>query len=267
MYRTLDPAKIVGTITALERRISERFPGAGLAKVCAELAEIARENRERLERIAKPHLGLRLAIGSVLLGGIALLGYVATIIKLKSNTEDLFGVMQGIEASVNLLIVMGAAVFSLVTLESRWKRKQSLEDLHELRSIVHVIDMHQLTKDPGANSAVTPPTLSSPQRLLKPAELVRYLDYCSEMLSLTAKVAALYAQHTADAVVIEAVNDLERLTTNLSAKIWQKITIVQALVSATPTLPVPIVADARPAAAQQVPAAEPTTNPSSAARS
>jgi len=248
MYRTLDSAKIIDTIAALERRITERFPGAGLGKVCAELAEIARENRERLERISKPHLGLRVATGTVLLAGFALLAYLASIIQLKNNTDDLFGVMQGIEASVNLLIVMGAAVFSLITLESRWKRKQALEDLHELRSIVHVIDMHQLTKDPGANSPVAPPTASSPARLLKPAELVRYLDYCSEMLSLTAKVAALYAQHIADSVVIDAVNDLERLTTNLSAKIWQKITIVQAEIAATPTTSVPIVqAIAQPA--------------------
>lgn len=59
-------------------------------------------------------------------------------------------------------------------------------------------------------------------------ELTRYLDYCSEMLSLSAKIAALYAQSTSDSVVIEAASDLSTLTTNLSSKIWQKITIVQA---------------------------------------
>lgn len=237
-YRTLDTAKIVDTIAALERRISERFAGAGLGRVCAELAEIARENKERLERISRPNVGLRLASGAVLLVGGALLVYVGRIIlHLKSENTDLFGVMQGIEASVNLLVVMGAAVFTLVTLESRWKRKQALEDLHELRSIVHVIDMHQLTKDPSTVASVTPPTPSSPKRSLTPQELVRYLDYCSEMLSLTAKVAALYAQHSADPAVLEAVNDLERLTTNLSSKIWQKVSIVQATVSALPAGP------------------------------
>ena len=35
-------------------------------------------------------------------------------------------------------------------------------------------------------------------------ELSRYLDYCSEMLSLTAKLAALYAQNLPDPVIIEA---------------------------------------------------------------
>ena len=234
MYRTLDTAKIVETIDTLHQRISERFPGAGLARVCAELADIAHENTERLERIAKPNIWMRVATGAVLVTGCALLVVLGRIVlHLKSENTDLFGVLQGIEASVNLLVVMGAAVFTLVTLESRWKRKQALDDLHELRSIVHVIDMHQLTKDPSAGSRVTPPTLSSPKRSLSGPELVRYLDYCSEMLSLTAKVAALYAQNSTDAAVLEAVNDLERLTTNLSAKIWQKITIVQATIAAS----------------------------------
>ncbi|MEZ5854260.1 MAG: hypothetical protein R3D67_05725 [Hyphomicrobiaceae bacterium] len=241
MYRTLDIEKIVDTIMALERRISERFEGAGLARVCGELAQIARENKSRLERNARPNLILRSASATLILAGVAALAYVASLIKLKANTEDLFGVLQGIEASVNLLLVMGAGVFSLVTLEGRWKRRRALDDLHELRSIVHVIDMHQLTKDPSTNSSITPPTASSPTRRLNPAELVRYLDYCSEMLSLTAKVAALYAQNSSDATVIDGVNDIERLTTNLSAKIWQKITIVQAMVAAGPVTSVPVI--------------------------
>ncbi len=241
MYRTLNPDKIVATIETLEKRIDERFPGAGLGRVCGKLAQIARENRERVSRIAKPHLGIRLASGSILLAGFALIAYVASIVlKLKSDSADLFGVMQGIEASVNLMIVMGAAVFSLFSLETRWKRRQALDDLHELGSIVHVIDMHQLTKDPNTNSTLTPPTPSSPERRLSAAELVRYLDYCSEMLSLTAKVAALYAQHSNDALVIEATSDFERLTSNLAQKIWQKITIVQAMIAAAPTTSVPV---------------------------
>ena len=45
------------------------------------------------------------------------------------------------------------------------------------------------------------------------------------MLSLTSKLAAVYAQNLPDSVVIDAVYDIESLTTNLSQKIWQKITI------------------------------------------
>ena len=58
------------------------------------------------------------------------------------------------------------------------------------------------------------------------ADLARYLDYCSEMLSLTGKVAALYVQNFEDGVALQAVNEIEDLTTGLSRKIWQKLTIV-----------------------------------------
>ena len=63
---------------------------------------------------------------------------------------------------------------------------------------------------------------------MTPFELTRYLDYCSEMLSLTGKLAAVYAQNLPDPVVIDAVYDIESLTTDLSQKIWQKITILDA---------------------------------------
>ena len=53
-----------------------------------------------------------------------------------------------------------------------------------------------------------------------------YLDYCSEMLSLTAKTAALCAENSNDALVLNTVSTLETLTTELSNKIWQKISLL-----------------------------------------
>ena len=44
---------------------------------------------------------------------------------------------------------------------------------------------------------------------MSPFELSRYLDYCSEMMSLTSKVAVLFAQSFPDPVVTEAVSDIE----------------------------------------------------------
>src|SRR5262249_6153933 len=105
---------------------------------------------------------------------------------------------------------------------------RSLRDLHVFRSIAHVIDMHQLTKDPSIALASEHATASSPQRTMTPFELTRYLDYCGEMLSLTSKLAAVYAQNLPDPVVVDAVYDIESLTTNLSQKIWQKITLVDS---------------------------------------
>lgn len=47
------------------------------------------------------------------------------------------------------------------------------------------------------------------------------------MLSISGKLAALFAQSVNDEVVIEAVNDIEELGTNLSRKIWQKIAMIE----------------------------------------
>jgi hypothetical protein len=60
-------------------------------------------------------------------------------------------------------------------------------------------------------------------------ELSRYLDYCSEALSLTGKVAALYLKGFDDPVALQAVNEVEDLTTGLARKIWQKLTILYSM--------------------------------------
>ena len=229
-YRKLDASRIIETLRRLEQRIAERFPSGGLVAVCRDLVTIAGKTEERSRSIAKPNLALRAAVAIAIIAGIAGLAIVARSIHLEVGNAEVFSVLQGVEAAANIVLLVGAALFFLVSLETRHKRNRSLRDLHTLRSIAHVIDMHQLTKDPslyitGASATVTS---SSPERNMTAFELTRYLNYCSEMLSLTNKLAAVYAQHLPDSVVIDAVNDIETLTTNLSGKIWQKITIIDA---------------------------------------
>lgn len=226
-YRSLHADKIISTLEKLHARIRERFPNANLGNVCEELVSISRQTQARVQQIEAPNIPLRLASAAVALSGLAGLAYVGLIIDYKRETENLFGVLEGFDALLNLIVLMGAGMFFLATLESRWKRERALSDLHQLRSIVHVIDMHQLTKDPKAMVAGRQ-TKSSPKRTLTPFELTRYLDYCSEMLSLTAKVAALYAQSARDPAVLNAVSELETVSANLSGKIWQKIMMIQA---------------------------------------
>jgi hypothetical protein len=225
MYRTLDSARIVATLEKLQLRVVERFPQGGLANVCAELTLVARENNRRARKLARPNYLLRLLSTLIILCGLALIFFVATQLEVKRDTESIYSTLQGIDSGLNIVLVFGATVIFLTTLEGRWKRQRALGDLDELRSIIHVIDMHQLTKDPA--SMLAPATPSSPERTMTPGELVRYLDYCSEMLSLAAKVAAVYAQSTKDPQVVSASSDLQQLTANLSAKIWQKIRVAQ----------------------------------------
>jgi hypothetical protein len=225
-YRNLASEKIVETLGQLAQRINERFPKSGLYRVCLELAAMAKQTTRLAEKIARPHIPMLMAIWGLLALGVALIVWLALrAYNLEASTE-LTNVMQGVDAGVSLLIVIGGGAFYLSTLESRWRRGAVLKKLHEFRSIAHVIDMHQLTKDPSALGG--PRTSSSPQRDMTRYELVRYLSYCSEMLSLASKAAAVYAEKIPDPAVIDAVGDIERLSTDLSQKIWQKITLVEA---------------------------------------
>lgn len=231
-YRRLDATEIVRTIRTLEQRIDQRFPRSGLVAVCHELVDIGEATQRKANAIAVPNLWLRILVAIAIAAGIA--GLVVTAltwtksINMQVGTE-VFGFFQGIDAIMHLTVVVGAALFFAVSLDDRIKRQRALGDLHEFRSIAHVIDMHQLTKDPSIVLGHYHPTAASPKRIMNRFELTRYLDYCSEMLSLAGKLAALYAQSMPDPVVIDAVNDIEDLTANLSRKIWQKITILESL--------------------------------------
>ncbi len=225
-YRSLNADRIEATLVTLYNRIQERFPNRGLSNLCRQLLDIARDDKRKVAWVAKPNIWLRVGVGVAIVLGAAGLIWFATRLPGMEVGAEVSNVLQGVDAAVNTIALSGAASWFLLNLESRWRRRAVLADLHELRSIAHVVDMHQLTKDPsqlwkGYNS-----TASSQAHEMTEFELVRYLDYCSEMLSLTGKLAALYMQNMRDPVIIESVNEIEDLTTSLSRKIWQKIMIL-----------------------------------------
>jgi hypothetical protein len=228
MYRQLDAQKIVDTANTLQSRVSERFPGSGLSRLAAEVSTAARETIERSRWIRKPHLPLRIPIYLLLATILGL--FVGTMASLELPKLKEFGeFIQVLEAGLSAMFFISAFVIFLVTWESRIKRDRALKAIHELRSMAHIVDMHQLTKTPDAFFFAQNGTASSPRRTLSAFELGRYLDYCSELLSLIGKVAALYSHSLDDPVVLEAVDDVEDLTTELSQKIWQKITLLDTL--------------------------------------
>lgn len=224
MYRELSAPLTTKTIETLRRRISERFPDSGLLRVCEELLAVAQEAEAKSERIGRPNLWLRLLVAVVIAGALLVGAYGLVGVDLKLSRTGIGDIIQVADSAFNTIVVIGAALLFLVTVENRVKRYRALEALHELRSLAHVIDMHQLGKDPAV--ILSRPTASSPKRELSQAELSRYLDYCSEMLSLIGKLAALYAQRLHDSSVVAGVNEIELLTTGLSRKIWQKLVLL-----------------------------------------
>lgn len=227
-YLELDGRQILATARRLEERIGERFPAAGLRGVAAQLRVAAEAALTRAPALRRPLLALR--AGAAILAVLLLAG-VATVIgslRIDTRIETVTDLVQTLESAVNDVVFVGIAIWFLATLETRLKRRRALAALHELRSLAHVVDMHQLTKDPEQAGHQLVDTPSSPKRPLSRPELARYLDYCTEILALTGKVAALYAQHLQDGVVLAAVNEVEGLTTGIARKIWQKIAIVTA---------------------------------------
>jgi hypothetical protein len=226
MYRALQSKQILKTANRLRSRIHERFPDSGLAEVGTELCEIAEETQERCRSIRAFNYPLR--IGALLLAGLAVTALVVmfTHVRITDEMWDVQNVLEELEAGLGSLVFLGAAIVFLLTIETRMKRSRALRAINELRALAHIVDMHQLTKDPEPILTQGPATAASPTRTMTPFELSRYFDYCSELLSMTSKVGALYVQAFPDPVALSAVDEIEALTSGLSRKIWQKIMIL-----------------------------------------
>jgi hypothetical protein len=227
MAPLLEAPPIAETARLLARRVDERFSGSGLSGVARELVAAAEDADRRGEEIARPHRPLRALtwlLGAVLAGGLA---WAAASVTWSKGYESASDLLQGVDAAANLVLLLGAAIFGAARLEERMRRQKALRAVHELKALAHVVDMHQLAKRPAGGQPGMPDTPSSPKRSLGIAELVRYLDYCTELLALVGKVAVLYGQRVSDPVVLEAVDDLEELTTGLARKIWQKMAFIE----------------------------------------
>lgn len=217
-------SEIQKTCKALSIRIKERFPQARLNNTCHDLLCMAEDIEKTNAWIKRPNFFIR--AGSWLCILILILLIVPTYIKLQVTTTDvnIADFFQMLDSSFNVIVLAGATGLFLMASETRQKRKKVISSINKLKCIAHIVDAHQLTKDP--KSSTEHPTCNSPIRNLTDYELGRYLDYCSEMLSLIGKIAFLYIQNFNDPVANDSVTDLEALTIGLSQKIWQKIVVI-----------------------------------------
>jgi hypothetical protein len=227
-FRRLDSGKIIETVRHLHDRIERRFPASGLGKVVGELLQVSEETVQRTLWIQKPHVPLRLT--ALLLSACILALLVGLLLQIRQfKFDDYTNSVQALEASISSMVFVGATVLFFLSWENRIKRSRALRAIHELRALAHIIDMHQLTKDPESYFGKARLTTARKLRPMSPFELNRYLDYCSDAMGLISKVAALYVQSYQDPVLLDAVDDVEDLTSGFSRKIWQKITILESL--------------------------------------
>jgi hypothetical protein len=246
-FHTLKPERLIETQNKLAQRIARRFPDAGLCRVAAELLRMVEEAGVRAERIRRPNWPLRFAVLLLALGALGLGLRLATSLEVHSDLKDAMGLFGFVEAVLRACFFFGAAVLFLVSLEARMKRRRALKALHELRAMAHVVDMHQVAKDPEALMWGQPPGPETAKQTTKtPEELNRYLNYCNELLSIISKVAALYVQDFPDAPTVAAADQVEGLCSGLSQRIWQKIMVLDRTVGQAqpPAPPVNVTPDA-----------------------
>ena len=223
MFKNLDIDKVTAAIELLRLRVQERFPTANLLNVCNELKELSNNAKANIQHLNKPYVYFRIIFSFLIILTIVLITYTIWHISSQDLPSNFQSFIATSEALMNELVMIGAAFYFIGKFENSLKQKKILYALQELRTIIHVIDLHQLTKDPAP--ILQNNSEHSPERALSKSELNSYLDYCSEMLSLTSKVAATYGFNCNDQIVLETIHNIEVLSGTLSNKIWQKITI------------------------------------------
>ncbi len=226
----LEPAKILETAERLERRIAERFPESGLAKVCTQLVELCSHANETCHEIREPNWLVRGPSYALLV--LMVLASVGALLLAMFGGRDHGGIswadgLQIAEAAINDVLLLGAAGWFLANYEVRRKRSRVVHALHRLRTLAHLIDVHQVSKTPSMIGQQQAHTASSPNRTFSRFQMGRYLDYCSEMLALNGKVAALYGDGFDDPEAIRAVTEVEELCIGLQRKIWQKMILLR----------------------------------------
>ena len=170
-YDSLDPQRLTDTVSRLVRRVDERFPGSGLAGLARQIENVASHAQERAAWIERPILSLRIATGALVALIVTGLVVALRLLRMPNGRIQLGEFVQWLESGINDMVLIGAAIFFLVTLEARIKRRRALGALHQVRVIAHIIDMHQLTKDPeravgGDRETNIIPTRSEPLRAL-----------------------------------------------------------------------------------------------------
>jgi hypothetical protein len=226
VFRQLDESKIVDSLSALRDRIENQFPDSGLGRVAEELIGVAGEVTACADYLSETNWSIRIFAGLLIAGMVVVLYLVGPRVELPEGAHK-FGDVQSIAAVCNIAAVVGVAVLFLLRLETNLKRRRAHGVLHNLRSLAHVVDMHQLAKDPAGRRLPEPEITTSPKGAMSPQSLVRYLDYCTDLLSLTGKLSALLVQRFKDEEVLEEVNEIEALSSALSGRIWQKIQLLE----------------------------------------
>jgi len=228
-YRTINPTKLVLTISKMAERVEEHFPGSGLSSLASEITEVAEGTVARVAEIKKPRIALRFTVGVMVILALASPLICSFLLSFREEVTNLGEFLQATDAGLHMLLLLAGGIVFLIGMENRMRRNQALEALAEFRSLAHLVDLHQINKDPGLDGSPAPE--NDTRTVRSDHELAFYLDYSGDLLSIVGKLSAYYAQNLQDRVILDAVTEIETLTSTLSNKLWLKILVLREMMS------------------------------------
>ena len=109
-------------------------------------------------------------------------------------------------------MLLGGALWFLVTLEARIKRKEALRFLEELSEFAHVVDVTQLYYTPDLYRH------HDGRRPNNPAIDETYLLYCTQMLGVISNLAPLYTRGATGDSILRAASEVQMLAMAIITK-------------------------------------------------
>jgi hypothetical protein len=219
MGRALDADEIMATLTAIGHRIGAEFPSSDLVQSHADLMQLTRQTRANVANVRRTPWFIRLAFIVAVIVLLILLSLLGKIILGVRATDELSDLMQGLDSAIvtGNVFTSGIAVY-ILSLDTQLRRKRGLVALNEIRDTAHAIDMQEIVQ--SSNRAAN--SKFSGNASYANFDACGYLDCCSDMLSICGKLAALYSQAMHDNFIVDTVANIERLTAELSHKMWRR---------------------------------------------
>ena len=154
-YERLDGREVRAVIEYLGERIDQYLPRhPGLRSVTEELGRLVDGLLDR-ERGAPRRRRAVMWVSRVLIAVVL----VTVVLTVGAAVRDAIGAQGALHAfewlpvldsGISDLVFAGIAIWFLLSLAGRLVRNELLRRLHRLRSLAHIIDMHQMSKDPAA---------------------------------------------------------------------------------------------------------------------
>jgi hypothetical protein len=220
---------VTATASKLVSRIDVRFGECELKRLATLVAATANNSHRRLNRPYRSGLVVKLLVWPGVFAALVGLVYGLSWLKLKVEVNSALDFVQGLDALLGIMVMLGAASWFFLTLGSRLVRRKLTKAVQELRALAHMVDLVQLDKDPDRlnwkSSEATPlsPSLGKANTAFL---LGRYLDYCAELLSLIGKIGALYSEQVTDTTVLGELAELEKLTNQYRDNIGTKMSSI-----------------------------------------